>query len=110
MKLVRIDDAPPYDEERIVAKPFLDAEQCNARIIRLAPGQAVPPHTHGASDLMIYVVEGVGRIVTPDGEQELSAGSLAHLRGDEELNVENAGDVGMTLLAFLAPPFPPRPS
>jgi quercetin dioxygenase-like cupin family protein len=58
---------------------------------------------------MIYVVEGAGVLKVGDGTEEFAAGSLAHYRGDEELSVTNDGDTGLTLLAFLAPPFPPPP-
>jgi len=107
MQLTRLSDTPPYDPTGFVAVPFLDAPQCTARVIRLAAGQALPTHTHGDSDLMLYVVEGVGTIATAEGPTDIAAGSLAHLRGDEVLDVSNTGDAGMTLLAFLAPPFPP---
>lgn len=108
MQLTSLSDAPGYDAEHVVATALLDAEGCNVRVIRLAPGQALPPHTHGASDLMLFVVEGAGEIHTPGGPARFAAGALAHLRGDEELRVHNPGSDGMTLLAFLAPPFPPR--
>jgi quercetin dioxygenase-like cupin family protein len=107
MQIARLADAPGYDASRVVARPFLDATQCNARVIRLSAGQVLPPHTHGASDLMLYVVEGAGRLGTPDGDVEFAEGALVHLRGDEELRVANTGADGMTMLAFLAPPFPP---
>jgi hypothetical protein len=56
---------------------------------------------------MLYVVEGAGHLGTPEGDVSFTAGTIAHLRGDEELRVTNTGTTGMTLLAFLAPPFPP---
>jgi hypothetical protein len=31
---------------------------------------------------------------------------VVHLRGDEKLRLRNPGEVGVTLLAFLAPAFP----
>lgn len=108
MEIVTLADAPPYDPERLVAQPFLDGSQSNVRVIRLSPGQTLPPHTHGSSDLMIYVVEGSGALGTGDGTVDFAAGSLAYYRGDEELRVTNDGEAGLTLLAFLAPPFPPR--
>lgn len=76
-------------------------------MIRLGPGQALPPHTHGNSDLFFYVAEGAGELDTPNGPVPFSTGDLAQYRGDEELRVTNTTDVGMTLLAFLAPAFPP---
>jgi quercetin dioxygenase-like cupin family protein len=105
MRVVRIQDAAGYDRARFVARPLLEGDQSNVRIIRLSPGQALPPHRHGQSDLMLFVVEGQGELETPDGVQPFAAGSLAFYRGDEELRVRNAGVDGVTLLAFLSPKF-----
>jgi quercetin dioxygenase-like cupin family protein len=107
MDIVTLSDAPGYDPERVVARPFLEGSQCNVRVIRLSPGQALPPHTHGASDLMLFAVEGEGMLHAGDGTVRFATGSLAFYRGDEELRVANTGPGGLTLLAFLAPPFPP---
>jgi quercetin dioxygenase-like cupin family protein len=105
MKITQIQDAPGYDPARVVARPLLEGDQSNVRIVRLAPGQALPPHRHGSSDLMLYAVEGEGELETPDGVRQFGAGSLAFYRGDEELRVRNAGRDGLTLLAFLSPKF-----
>ncbi len=87
---------------------MLGGSQSNVRVIRLSPGQVLPPHTHGVSDLMLFAVEGVATLDTPGGLVRFAACSLASYRGDEELRVSNEGSDGLTLLAFLAPPFPPR--
>lgn len=105
MQIVRIQEAEGYRPDQFVAKPLLEGTQSNVRIIRLAPGQALPPHRHGQSDLMLYVVEGEGELETPAGVAPFAAGALAFFRGDEELRVRNPGTAGMTLLAFLAPKF-----
>lgn len=102
------DDAPAYDPDGVVAQPFLDGSQSNVRVIRISPGQKLVPHKHGSSDLMLYAVEGVGTMDTDDGEVSFPAGSLVYVRSDEELRIGNEGPDGLTLLAFLAPPFPPR--
>ncbi len=57
---------------------------------------------------MLFVVEGEGALDTDEGTVRFAAGSLASYRGDEELRVANRGQTGLTLLAFLAPPFPPQ--
>jgi quercetin dioxygenase-like cupin family protein len=108
VEIVSIGDAPGYDVNAVVARPLLEGSRCNVRIIRLSPGQALPPHRHGVSDLMIYAVEGEGTLACDAGSVPFVAGSIAFYRGDEELRVANAGEVGLTLIAFLAPPFPPR--
>lgn len=56
---------------------------------------------------MLFVVKGEGVLDTDDGTVAFGAGSLAFYRGDEELRLSNEGRTGLTLLAFLAPPFPP---
>lgn len=100
--------APEFDPDRVVAEPFLDGAQSNVRVIRISPGQTLVPHRHGSSDLMLFAVEGVGTLDNEGTEIELPAGSLVYIRPDEELRISNAGSVGLTLMAFLAPPFPPR--
>lgn len=109
MDIVSLADAPAYDSAGVVAGPFLGGSQCNVRLIRLSAGQVLPSHTHGGSDLMLFVVEGEGTLHTDEGTVRFGAGSLAFYRGDEELRVANRGQAGLTLLAFLAPPFPSQP-
>ena len=110
MKMTTLADAPAYDSEQFVAAPLLDGNQSNVRIIRLSPGQTLPPHTHSTSDLMIYIVEGIGTLTMDGNTVNFDAGSLAYLRGDEELRLSNTGTTGLTALAFLAPLFPPKPT
>lgn len=109
VEIVTLADAPAYHSDQVVAEEFLEGSQSNVRVIRLSPGQALPAHTHGSSDLMIYAVEGAGTLGTDDGAVTFRAGSLAFYRGDEELRLANSGGTGLTVLAFLAPAFPPRP-
>jgi quercetin dioxygenase-like cupin family protein len=105
MKLARVQDVEPAPDGKFLARPFLEGEQCNVRIIRLAVGQALPPHRHGDSDLMLYVADGVGELDTSSGVVPFERGALAFYRGDEELRVRNSGTTEMTLLAFLTPKF-----
>jgi quercetin dioxygenase-like cupin family protein len=108
MQILSLSEAPAHSSERFVAVPFAEGINSNARLIRLSPGQALPPHTHGDSDLMLYAVEGETTLDTDDGAVTLAAGQLAVLHGSEELRAANVGTSGVTLLAFLSPPFPPR--
>lgn len=110
MRMTTLAEAPGYDSTRFVAEPLLDGTQSNVRVIRLSPGQTLPTHTHATSDLMIYVVEGSGELDVDGATVEFAAGSLAFFRGDEELRLTNNATTGLTALAFLAPPFPPRSS
>lgn len=107
MQLVRPTEIAGYDSDNFVAVAVLSGTHANVRMIRLGPGQALPPHTHATSDLFLYVVEGSGELDTPDGLVAIATGDVAQYRGDEELRVANTAEVGLTLLAFLAPVFPP---
>lgn len=103
-----ISQASEFDPQKYVAEEFLEGSQSNVRIIKLAPGTALPPHKHGESDLMLYVAQGKARLETVDGEIDFHTGDLAYISHDEELRVANHGDIGVVLLAFLTPKFPPR--
>jgi quercetin dioxygenase-like cupin family protein len=105
MKIVRIEDVEHPGSDGLLARPLLEGEQSNVRIIRLAAGHALPPHRHGRSDVMLYVVDGQGAIDSPTGSVSFEAGALASYGGDEELRVSNTGVSEMTMLAFLAPKF-----
>ncbi len=59
---------------------------------------------------MIYIVEGTGTLTMDGNTVNFDAGSLAYFHGDEELRLSNTGTSGLTALAFLAPPFPPKPT
>src|SRR2546425_447883 len=98
MKIVRIDDVEHAGTDGLVARPLLEGDQSNVRVIRLAAGRSLPPHRHGRSDLMLFVVDGQGVVDCPEGSVPFGAGALAAYRGDEELRVSNTGDSEMTLL------------
>ena len=110
MRTMRPTESADYDQDSVVAVGLLVGEHSNVRMIRLSPGQTLPPHTHSTSDLFLYVIEGHGELDTPDGVVSFEAGELAQYRGDEELRVTNSSTTGLTLLAFLAPVFPPQTS
>ncbi len=107
MKSANLHDAQRPEAQGVFATVLLEGDKSNVRIIRIAPGQALPPHRHGASDLMLFAAEGEGVLDLPEGAVQFAAGALAFFRGDEELRVRNTGSTELTLLAFLAPKFPP---
>jgi len=110
MRTIRLTESADYDPDRVVAIGLLAGEHSNVRMIRLSPGQTLPPHTHATSDLFLYAVEGHGELDTADGVATFEAGMLAQYAGHEELRVANRSTTGLTLLAFLAPAFPPEQS
>jgi quercetin dioxygenase-like cupin family protein len=107
MRITHLRAAEPYDADHFVAEELMSSSQCNVRMIRLMSGQVLPPHRHAPSELVLFVVEGEATISGSDGDVLLPAGALVAVSGDEELRLSNTGFGGTTLLAFLAPPFPP---
>ena len=73
MEIFDLADAPGYDDARFVAVPFAEGVRSNARLVRLAPGQTLPTHTHGESDLFLYAVEGEATLDTDAGPVALPA-------------------------------------
>lgn len=110
MELAHLDDAPGHDPDQPVVALLLARTQANVRVIRLASGQHLPEHAHGASELTLLVVEGTATLRTESGEQgdpaELSPGTLVSFDVGEVPLVANHGTDGLTLVAFFAPPFP----
>ena len=109
MRIVHLSDVPAATAERFVAESLVESPTSSLRVIRLAPGQELPPHRHGASHLDLLVVEGVITVERDDDEPaQVRAGGGVSLAGEEELRAANRGGDDVTLVAFLAPPFPPR--
>ncbi|MGN6758158.1 MAG: hypothetical protein ACTHMJ_17400, partial [Thermomicrobiales bacterium] len=60
MRVIRIQDAEDYNPARYIARPFIEGDHANVRLIRLAPGPAHPPPRPNTSDLFLYGAEGAG--------------------------------------------------
>jgi quercetin dioxygenase-like cupin family protein len=110
MRVVRLEEAAGPADLTVFATQLLEGTQSNVRIIRLGPAQALPPHRHEASDLMLFAASGEGELDTDRGTIAFPSGSLAFYTGSEELRVRNVGQAQLVLLAFLAPRFPPASS
>jgi quercetin dioxygenase-like cupin family protein len=108
MRTVTTADGPDFDREKAATAELVRGDRASVRMIRIAAGQSLPAHSHGESELMLYVSEGTAILGEEDAEVLAPAGTIAHLRGEEVLRVRCEDAPGVTLLAFLAPPFPPR--
>src|ERR1039458_2586454 len=104
--IVRLSDIPAYDKEKLIAQPLIDGSQSNVRVIKLSPGQALPPHRHGSSDLMLFVVEGEGVLQSENGTVAFAAGSSPFLEGGGEPGRPNQGQVGSPRAGFPPPAIP----
>jgi hypothetical protein len=75
-------------------------------MIPVGAGRAVQAHSHAESGLMLFVVDGTAILGGGNDEVVAPAGTIAHFRGEEALQVRCEDARGVTLLAVLAPPFP----
>lgn len=81
-----------------------DTPEARIVVFRIAPGQAVPPHTN-TSRVMIQVLAGHGVLTGAEGDRPCSAGELA-LFDPGEVHAMRAEREELLLLATIAP----RPS
>ena len=62
----------------LVAAGALEARQCSACVIRVAPGDKVrPAHAHPLGEEVIYIIRGSGRVLVAGEVSPVRAGSTA---------------------------------
>jgi quercetin dioxygenase-like cupin family protein len=74
MKVLHVDDVEHPAPGKFLARPLLEGQHSNVRMIRLAAGQALPPHRHGESDLILFAVAGSGELDAPNGAAPFNGG------------------------------------
>lgn len=99
--LAAADGAVSARADRPATTMLHDAPDVRLVAFRIAPGQAVPPHTN-PSTVVLTVVRGSGFISGREGERAVRAGDLAAYEPDEEHSMR-AADEELVLLAAIAP-------
>lgn len=69
----------PAEQGGVLWKLAAEGRQLDANVVRLAPGAEVGTHREPDLDVLLYVVNGSGRLHTPDGPSPLEAGSVLWL-------------------------------
>ena len=87
-------------EGELVAKIFSDAR---VKILRgcLAPGASIGFHCHGTSCEVVYILEGVGRMITEEGEESLSAGECHYCPLGASHSLCNDGKTDLVFFAVV---------
>ncbi|GAB6180510.1 hypothetical protein JCM14036_18290 [Desulfotomaculum defluvii] len=75
-------------------------------VLNFRPGQALPPHTHYQSTVVIHVFAGQGEITADENTVTVTTGDIVTVKGNETLSVKNTGSENLTLYVNMAP----RPS
>ncbi|MDX6401084.1 MAG: hypothetical protein QOF27_1690 [Gaiellaceae bacterium] len=77
------------------------SERAGANRIELAPGeQPTPPHVHGESEEIFYVLGGSGLTLLDDKAYEIRAGDCIVYKNFHEAHTIRAGDDGLDVIAF----------
>lgn len=71
--------------------------------LNFAPGQALPPHTHEESHLMVHVHSGMGEATVGDQKYEVGPRTILLCEGHELFSIKNTGADVMTLICMLYP-------
>ncbi|MEW5827137.1 MAG: cupin domain-containing protein [Candidatus Bipolaricaulota bacterium] len=69
-------------------------------------GSQIPQHAHEVSEEGMYIVSGCGRLVTPDGEQDLVPGMAIYMPPGTPHSILNTGDEPLKLVWVYCPALP----
>ncbi len=69
--------------------------------LNFEPGQTLPLHAHGSSDLFVVVLEGQGEAESDDGTTPIAQGTALWCEGREHFGVRNTGTARLSLLVVL---------
>ncbi|MDD3242355.1 MAG: cupin domain-containing protein [Eubacteriales bacterium] len=70
-------ERPPYEYLKYEVTPRKDFDQCCVAVYEIPPGKAgYPYHCHLANTEVFYVLEGEGRLETPEGTRAVKKGDF----------------------------------
>jgi mannose-6-phosphate isomerase-like protein (cupin superfamily) len=101
-----ITEAISFSEEKMKKNPIFDSPRLFYDLYCLLPGQQQKVHTHEGSDKVYFVLEGTGRFIVGDEEQDLPQGHAVIAPAGDPHGVRNETGENLVLLVTMAP----RPS
>lgn len=109
MEKVNIAEKIVFVDKPFAKRIIYQDDNVVAFTLNFKPGQALPPHTHFDSTVVILVHAGTGELGADEATTPLKPGDVVTLRGDERLTVRNSGAADLTLFVTMAPrPAEPR--
>jgi quercetin dioxygenase-like cupin family protein len=88
----------------LVSKGAIEADNCSACVIRVAPGEKVrPAHSHPNGEEVIYIIEGSGRVLVDGEVSPVSEGTAVLFPRGKVHMLHNTGHVEMKVVCFFAP-------
>ena len=97
-------DLPGRNLRWLVSNTGLDANNCSACVIRVAPGERVrPAHSHPNGEEIIYIIQGTGRVMVAGDVEAVRAGSTVLFPQGAVHMLHNTGTEEMKVVCFFAP-------
>jgi len=103
MERVNVSEKSVLSAERFTKQICFNHPQVLVFVLTFSPGQALPPHRHPGSAVVLHVSSGTGVFVVDGNESPVAAGDVLLVAGEEELAVRNTGEAPLVLLVSLSP-------
>ncbi|HWI52951.1 MAG TPA: cupin domain-containing protein [Symbiobacteriaceae bacterium] len=103
MERVNVSEKSVLSAERFTKQICFSHPDVLVFVLTFSPGQALPPHRHPGSAVVLHVSAGTGLAVVDGRESPLAAGDVLLVPGNEELTVRNTGEAALVLLVSLSP-------
>lgn len=100
---VSIQEAIVYRDESITKRILFKEPQASSFVLNFKPGQAVPPHQHAGSLVILQPLAGTGRLTVEGDEQIIRPGDLVRVSGQATLSIACEGQEPLSVLVTLAP-------
>ncbi|HLN62529.1 MAG TPA: cupin domain-containing protein [Symbiobacteriaceae bacterium] len=103
MERISIPEVSVVSADRFTKRVCFNHPQVLVFVLTFAPGQALPPHRHPGSAVVLQVFAGSGTIAVDGQETPIKQGDAILVNGDEEMQVRNSGQETLTLYVTLSP-------
>lgn len=102
MERVHLPEVSVPSAERFTKHVCFNHPQAQVFVLTFSPGQALPPHRHPGSVLVLQVWSGTGLVVTDGQESAIAPGNVLFVTSEEELSLRNTGEEPLTVLVTLS--------
>lgn len=103
MERVRISEVSVPSAERFTKRICFSDPQVLVFVLTFSPGQALPPHKHPGTTVVLHVAGGSGQVTVDGQESSVDRGDVLLVTGEEEFSVKNSGTEPLRLLVSLSP-------
>lgn len=103
MEHVRLSERVVPASDRFTKRICFNHSQVLAFVLTFSPGQALPPHRHPGSAVVLQVLQGQGTLTINGEERPIQSGDAVLAEGDEVLAATNTGSDSLALFVTLSP-------